>query len=162
MAACPSAPAFIAANAPLLLRLPPLYNKSAPTSFPIPISPLQSRRSQYLAAPPPLALPMSSSHKNVAAKGFGHGCLMVAEAWELYHAGYLVPPDMCVPSSGGWRMAVNGVGFRRHRRARSAGGTRSGPGGLASAPRSEPIRPRPPPVTTTGGRTTFRHNTTSR
>ncbi|KAK1648080.1 hypothetical protein QYE76_065885 [Lolium multiflorum] len=107
---------FIAANVPLLLRLPPLYNKSAPTSFPIPISPLQSRRSQSLAAPPPLALPISSSHKNVAAKGFGHSCLTVAEAWALYHAGYLVPLDMRVPSSGCWRMAVNGVGFRRRRR----------------------------------------------
>jgi hypothetical protein len=34
----------------------------------------------------------------------------VAEACALYRTGYPVPPDMRLPSSGGWRMAVNGVG----------------------------------------------------
>ncbi|KAK1696766.1 hypothetical protein QYE76_013463 [Lolium multiflorum] len=38
------------------------------------------------------------------------GSLTVAEAWALYRAGYPVPPDMRLPSSGGWRMAVNGIG----------------------------------------------------
>lgn len=55
---------------------------------------------------------MSSSRKSIAANGFGHGNLTVAEAWALYRAGYPVLPDMRLLSSGGWRMAVNGVGVR--------------------------------------------------
>ncbi|KAK1681808.1 hypothetical protein QYE76_042656 [Lolium multiflorum] len=53
----------------------------------------------------------SSSRKIAAANGFGRGSLTVAEAWALYHARYPVPPDMRLPSSGGWKMAVNGIGI---------------------------------------------------
>jgi hypothetical protein len=52
----------------------------------------------------------SSSRKIAAANGFGRGSLTVPEAWALYHARYPVPPDMRLPSSGGWKMAVNGIG----------------------------------------------------
>ncbi|KAK1680028.1 hypothetical protein QYE76_040876 [Lolium multiflorum] len=40
------------------------------------------------------------------------GSLTVVEAWALYRAGYPVPPGMRLPSNGGWRMAVNGVGVQ--------------------------------------------------
>ena len=54
---------------------------------------------------------MSSSSRKIArTNGFGRGSLTVPQAWALYRAGYPVPPDMRLPSSGGWRMAVNGIG----------------------------------------------------
>jgi hypothetical protein len=53
----------------------------------------------------------SSSRKIAAANGFGRGSLTVKEAWALYHARYPVPPDMRLPSSGGWKMAMNGIGI---------------------------------------------------
>jgi hypothetical protein len=61
---------------------------------------------------------MSSSHKSVLpVNGFGRGSLTVAKAWALYCARYPVPPDMRVPSGGGWRMAVNGIGVPVEERA---------------------------------------------
>jgi hypothetical protein len=92
---------------PLPLRLPPMYNKSASPSFPIPISPhpTSRRTTQPLQSRRNVVLP-----KSVAENDFGRGSLTVAEAWALYRAGYPVPPDMRLPSSGSWRMAVNGVG----------------------------------------------------
>ena len=55
---------------------------------------------------------MSSSSSRVTAEnGFDRGSLTVAEVWALYHVGYPIPPDMRLPSSGGWRMAVNGIGI---------------------------------------------------
>jgi hypothetical protein len=52
---------------------------------------------------------MSSSHQNVlAANGFRRNKLTVAEAWSLYGARHKVPRP---PSSGGWKMAVNGIGI---------------------------------------------------
>jgi hypothetical protein len=51
-----------------------------------------------------------SSRKIAAANNFGRGSLTVKEAWALYRPGYPVPPDMRLPSSGGWKMAVNGIG----------------------------------------------------
>ncbi|KAK1608765.1 hypothetical protein QYE76_032438 [Lolium multiflorum] len=54
---------------------------------------------------------MSFSRKNIlAANGFGRGSLTVAEAWALYRARYPVPPGVRLPSNGGWRMPVNGIG----------------------------------------------------
>jgi hypothetical protein len=55
-------------------------------------------------------MPSSSSRKIAAANGFGRSSLTVVEAWVIYRVGYPVPPDMHLPSSGGWRMSVNGVG----------------------------------------------------
>jgi hypothetical protein len=42
--------------------------------------------------------------------GFGRGSLTVVEAWALYRAWYPIMSDMRLPSNGGWRMAVNGIG----------------------------------------------------
>jgi hypothetical protein len=75
MAVWPSAPAFIAAGAPLPHCMAPLYNKERPSFL----------SHSNLAAPLPLAAPpssaaMSSSRKNIpAANGFGCGSLTVAE-----------------------------------------------------------------------------------
>jgi hypothetical protein len=51
----------------------------------------------------------SSSRKIATTNGFGRGSLTVKEAWALYHTGYPVPPDMRLPSSGGWKIVVNGI-----------------------------------------------------
>ncbi|XP_071678350.1 uncharacterized protein [Lolium perenne] len=81
-------------------------------------TPCSSRRSSQSPLPPPSQIfssslqkmSTSSSRKITAANGFGRGSLTVAEAWALYHARYPVPPDMRLPSNGGWKMAVNGIG----------------------------------------------------
>ena len=55
---------------------------------------------------------MSSSQKEIfTTNGFGRGSLTVAQAWALYDARYPVPPDIRLPSSGGWKMATNGIGI---------------------------------------------------
>ena len=55
---------------------------------------------------------MSSGRKSIlAANGFGRGSLTVGQAWALYEVRYPVPPDMRLPSSGGWKMADNGIGI---------------------------------------------------
>lgn len=102
----------IAANAPLSLRLARLFKE--PPSFLLIPSTYDSRRAALDSASffhatflDPI---MSSSRKSVlAANGFGRGSFTVAEAWALYHTRYPVPPDMRLPSSGGWRMAVNKI-----------------------------------------------------
>jgi hypothetical protein len=45
----------------------------------------------------------------LAVNGFGRGSLTVVEAWAMYHTRYPIPPDMHLPTSSGWRMAINGI-----------------------------------------------------
>jgi hypothetical protein len=53
---------------------------------------------------------MSINRRNIlTANGFRRDSLTVTEAWALYAARYSVPPDMPLPSSGGLKMAVNGI-----------------------------------------------------
>ncbi|XP_051229939.1 uncharacterized protein [Lolium perenne] len=110
MAAWPSAPALLRATT----RCRRCTFKDTLRFVPI------SHRSQTFSSPPPplrifssplQTMSTSSSRKIAAMNAFGRGSLTVLEAWALYHAGYPVPPDMRLPSSGGgWKMAVNGIG----------------------------------------------------